>query len=315
MSVQMIAVWCAALCAVAAVWLLHRQDEGLRRARLMFADAGRPAGTPQRAAGGWRAYGGLVRQTLVSGLERGRERLEDRLGARLGAEVLCAPAGLVLAFLAHSPVPVVAGLVALPCVGRQLRLRTRRLTAEGRQEAVAGLCAAVAGELRAGRPPEAALAEAVERSRRAEDHGDADAALTRLLAAARFGGDVPAALRRAARTPGAEGLAGAAACWEVAVDGGAGLADGLDRVAAALRAEREQREDLRAQLAGPRSTAAMLALLPVFGVVLGATLGADPLRVLFRTPAGLGCLLACAVLDWAGLTWTARIVRSAEGAA
>jgi tight adherence protein B len=123
---------------------------------------------------------------------------------------------------------------------------------------------------------------------------------------------VPAGLRAAARLEGAEGLAGVAACWQVAVDGGAGLADGLDRIADALRADREQREDLRAQLAAPRSTVALLALLPVFGLVLGGGLGADPVGILLRTPAGLGCLAVGGLLEWAGLAWTARITRTAE---
>ena len=51
-----------------------------------------------------------------------------------------------------------------------------------------------------------------------------------MLAAARFGGDVPGALAVAARQPGAEGLLGLAACWRVAVDRGAGLAAGLERL-------------------------------------------------------------------------------------
>jgi tight adherence protein B len=155
------------------------------------------------------------------------------------------------------------------------------------------------------------MAGAVERAGWPDSPELAEAA-TLLLAASRFGGDIPAALREAAGMRGAEGLAGAAACWQVAVDGGAGLANGLDRVAAALRAEHDQREDLGAQLAGPRSTAVMLALLPAFGVVLGTAMGAHPLRVLLHTSAGLGCLAGGVLLEWAGLLWTARIVRSAE---
>ncbi|CAG6398830.1 membrane hypothetical protein [Actinacidiphila cocklensis] len=134
-----------------------------------------------------------------------------------------------------------------------------------------------------------------------------------LLSAARFGGDVPEALRAAARlSEGTRGLAAVAACWQVAVDGGAGLAAALDRVAAALRAEADQRDDLRAQLAGPRSTAGLLALLPLFGVVLGAGLGAQPARILLHTATGVVCLLAGGLLEWAGLAWTARIIRAAE---
>ncbi len=308
-NTELLMVWCAAVCAAGAVWLLHRQDEAVRRARLMLAD-GHRAAAPPPGAPRWRAYGGQARDVL----RRGRAQVEGRLGIRFGHEAWCPVAGTVLALLAHSPVPALVGMLATPYVRRMLRARARRRAAERWQGAVAGLCAAVAGDLRAGRPPDTALAEAVEGLRGA-DGPDGAECVTPLLAAARFGGDVPGALRQLAARPGAEGLAGVAACWEVAVSGGAGLADGLDRVAAALRAERDQREDLRAQLAGPRSTAVMLALLPVFGVVLGATLGADPLRVLLRTPAGLGCLLVGGALEWAGLAWTARIVSAAQEAA
>jgi tight adherence protein B len=99
----------------------------------------------------------------------------------------------------------------------------------------------------------------------------------------------------------------------VAADNGAGLATGLDRVADALRAERDQRADLRAQLAGPRSTATVLALLPVFGLLLGGAMGARPLQVLFHSSVGLACLVVGVLLEAAGLAWVARLVRNAEG--
>jgi tight adherence protein B len=134
-----------------------------------------------------------------------------------------------------------------------------------------------------------------------------------VLAAARFGGDVPGALTSAARRPGAEGLLGLAACWRVAVDQGR-RARGRDSTGSkgALRAERDQRADLRAQLAGARSTAVMLGGLPVLGLLLGTALGADPLRVLLHSGAGLGCLLVGGLLEGVGLWWALRIVRGAE---
>jgi tight adherence protein B len=100
----------------------------------------------------------------------------------------------------------------------------------------------------------------------------------------------------------------------VAVDGGAGLAAGLDRLEGALRAERDQREGLRAQLAGAWATVVVLALLPVVGLAMGWALGADPLRVLLHTPTGLVCLAVGGLLEAAGLWWAARIVRTGEAA-
>ncbi|GAU67799.1 hypothetical protein SSP35_05_03660 [Streptomyces sp. NBRC 110611] len=214
------------------------------------------------------------------------------------------PAGLVLGVLGGSVLPVLASPVAGYLVRRRLAARAAERARGRRAAAVIGLCAAVAGELRAGRQPAPALL-----ATGAPDLGTAGSAL---MAAARYGGDVPGALRAAARLPGAAGLAGVAACWQVAVEGGAGLASGLERIAAGLRARRDQREDLRAQLAGPRVTALMLALLPVGGLLMGGALGADPLRVLLHTPVGWACLVAGGFLEWGGVVWTARIVAQAE---
>ncbi|MFJ9415309.1 type II secretion system F family protein [Streptomyces sp. NPDC101227] len=202
-----------------------------------------------------------------------------------------------------SVVPVLASPAAAFVVRRWLAARAAERERDRRTAAVIGLCAAVAGELRAGQQPDRALL-----ATGVPGLGEDGAAVS---AAARYGGDVPRALRRAARLPGAEGLTGMAACWQVAVQGGAGLASGLERIAAGLRARRDQREELRAQLAGPRVTALMLALLPVAGLLMGGALGADPLRVLLHTPAGWGCLVIGGLLEWAGVAWTAGIVAAA----
>ncbi|BDD73029.1 hypothetical protein GCM10010095_14510 [Streptomyces anthocyanicus] len=229
-----------------------------------------------------------------------------RLRGRLRPEWWSLAAGLVLAILGTSVLPAVAGAAGVPVL-RRVRLAGReRRAKERRQDAVIALCGTLAGEVRAGRQPGEALLCAAQDS---AGLGEAQAAV---LAAARFGGDVPGALALAAGQPGAEGLRGLAACWRVAVDQGAGLAAGLDRLEGALRAERDQRSDLRAQLAGARATAVMLAGLPVLGLLLGVALGSDPLHVLLHTGAGVGCLLAGGALESLGVWWVTRIVRGAE---
>jgi tight adherence protein B len=230
----------------------------------------------------------------------------DRLRGRLRVEWASLAAGVVLAVLGASVLPVVAGAAGVPLLRKVRRAAAARKDRDGRADAVVALCGALAGELRAGRQPGEALLPA---ARDSGGLGDMQAAV---LAAARFGGDVPDALTAAALQPGAEGLRGLAACWRVAVDQGAGLADGLDRLEAALRAERNQRADLRAQLSGARTTAVMLAGLPVVGLALGAALGADPLHVLLHTPSGSVCLAAGGVLEGLGLWWALRIMRGAE---
>lgn len=288
---------CAAvLCAGAAVWLLTGRDRELRRARLLFAGGG-PV-EPAELAGA-----DPVRRLseTAAGL---RERWRVGYGGRMGRELLCLPAGCVLALLGASVLPLLGAVLATPVVGRWLRSRRRERDRVRRAAGVIELCVTVAGGLRAGRHPGEALL--------AVDPGHLRERWGLVTAAARFGGDVPDALRRVARLPGAEGLTGVAACWQVAVDEGAGLAAGLDRVAAALRAERDQRDSLDAKLAGAKATALALAVLPAVGLVLGGLLGSDPLHELLHTPAGLGCLLVGGLLEWAGLVWTGRMVRAAR---
>ncbi|MFF5448916.1 type II secretion system F family protein [Streptomyces sp. NPDC012888] len=280
-------VFGAVLCAAAAAWLLAGDGRSAGRARVLLAGGGpvEPVRVPV-----WDALLPLAHRSASRWPEWG-----------------CVLAGLLVALLGGSPLPLVVGVLAVPVVRRWLRVRARVRAGDARAAEVVALCGAVVGELRAGAQPGQALGSGL---RRTTALGAEEAAV---LAAAAFGGDVPGALREAARAPGAEGLAGMAACWRVSVDGGAGLAAGLERLEAALRSERDRRETLRAQLAGARSTAVVLALLPVVGLLMGTALGADPLRVLLHSPLGLGCLLVGGVLEVLGLLWCRRIVRAGEG--
>ncbi|MEU3691091.1 type II secretion system F family protein [Streptomyces narbonensis] len=290
-SVRAVAEGAAVLCAGLALWGLVEWRRGTARARLVLAGVVPDASGGREELRAWWAVAALWWASV-----RGRRAW------------LCLPVAGVVALLGASPLPLLVGVVAVPLVARRLRAAERRKEREARAGAVVALCGAVSGELRAGWQPAQALSFA---ARQTGALGDEEAAV---LAAARFGGDVPEALRRAARQGGADGLAGLAACWQVAEDGGAGLAAGLDRLEAALRDHHEQRERLRAELAGAWATVTVLAVLPAAGLALGAALGADPLRVLLHTPAGLGCLVVGGALEAAGLWWAARIVRGGERA-
>ncbi|MBV2154765.1 type II secretion system F family protein [Kitasatospora sp. SUK 42] len=289
--------WVAVLFLLAAVgWrAVQEQLPGGRRSGLMLAGSGPPAGGPGPVTTG---------------------RAGARVRGVLAPELLLVPVGLAAGQATASPVPVLAaGLAVLPL--RRWRLRRRLAVEAGRRAAaVVELCAALAGELRSGSTPEQALHLVTVRLAADPD------GLRRLgeepvarLAAGRYGGDVPAALHLLAELPGGSGAAAIAACWRVASDGGSGLAAALDRVAEALRGERALAEEIAGELAGPRTTIAVLAALPGAGLLLGGALGARPLDVLLHTSAGLGCLVAGAVLEGLGVLWTARIVRSvARGA-
>lgn len=290
-------LWLATVCVALFACLTGARDEGLRRSRLLLAGGAEESARGGERPDGPREFAAYCAASCAASVRRW-------CGGRVGPEWWCLPVGVLLGALGASPLPVVAGALAVPWARRGLRARRERTAEAEREEAVIELCAAVSGELRAGTPPARALVAAG-----ADGLGEHGAAL---VAAARFGGDIPTALRACAGPPGAAGLRGAAACWQVAADSGAGLAEGMDRVAASLRAERDQRDDLAAQLAGPRTTALLLALLPAAGLLLGGTMGADPLRVLLHSTAGLACLAVGVLLEIAGLAWVARIVRAVE---
>lgn len=126
------------------------------------------------------------------------------------------------------------------------------------------------------------------------------------------GGDVPAALDVVSRTPGADDLADVAAAWRVADRAGAPVADVLDHVVEALRADHDLAREVRAECSSARATARLLAVLPLLGLGLGSGLGGDPVHVLTGTLPGVLCLAAGCALAATGLAWVERLTTRAE---
>ncbi|MEV0314330.1 type II secretion system F family protein [Nonomuraea fuscirosea] len=179
--------------------------------------------------------------------------------------------------------------------------------AEAWRRASIELCQSLSAELSAGRTPGEALTRAIT----AVEFPDPDL-LRPIIAAARDGGDVPAALTSSAPPQGGEGLRQLAACWEVGTTVGASMAALVDRVAHTLRAAQAHRQDVAAQLAGPRTTARMLALLPALGLLMAGALNMHPLDFLFGSLPGFMCLIAGITLDACGLWWTNRMATQAQ---
>lgn len=163
-------------------------------------------------------------------------------------------------------------------------------------------CSALASELRSGQPMRAGLLTAL------------DGVAPHAEAAARWGGDVPEGLRRDAATDHLPLWRSVAACWEVSESSGAGLAVALERLTTAARSAEEVRVQLQAHLSAPRATARMLALLPAIGILLGISLGGDPLGWLLGTPIGRLCLAGGVILTGLGLWWVNRIAANVERA-
>lgn len=186
-----------------------------------------------------------------------------------------------------------------------VRRGRRRARADDLAVRIADGVDALATELRAGGLASTALASV------AEDLPE----LRPVVLAAERGADVPAALRAASARPGGHDLVQVAAAWQVAERSGAPVAAVLERVADAVRADRELAREVRSECAAARATSRLLAVLPLLGLGLGAGLGGDPVHVLTATLPGAACLAAGSALAVLGLLWVERIVAGAERAA
>ncbi|MBZ2197335.1 type II secretion protein F [Ruania sp. N2-46] len=127
-------------------------------------------------------------------------------------------------------------------------------------------------------------------------------------------GPLAALAARVGHGPDAAQVAGAIAACRIAHRVGTPLADVLERCASGIVESAEAASARRTALAGPRSTARLLAWLPLAGVLLGTGLGADPLGVLLGGGIGGWCLVLGVGLVVAGRRWVATLVRRAERA-
>ena len=223
---------------------------------------------------------------------------------RLGAHptVLAVAAAAAVGLLSWSPVGAAAALAVALAIARGLRRRGEEARARRERQVVVELLGTLALELGAGRAPGAALLLAV-----GSTGGPMPPSASAAAFAARTAADVPAAF--AAGPPVLRALA---AAWRVTARTGAPLAAAVDRLADGERVEAAAARELDAALAGPRSSARLLAGLPALGLVLAAGLGAHPVHVLLHTPIGAACLLAGVGLDLAGSAWTGALVRGAR---
>jgi tight adherence protein B len=201
---------------------------------------------------------------------------------------------------------VVVALMAAAGAGaasREVARRRRTAAADRRAEMVLVTCDALVADLRAGQPPVTALVAA------ADDWPE----LAPVAAAARLGAGVPASLRTLADRPGAAQLRVVAAAWQVGHRTGAGLAGALAMATEQLRADRATARVVATEMAAAQATARLLALLPVGVLLLGRSLGGDPVAFLLGTTAGLICLGTGLTLEYAGLVWLSRIADRVTG--
>jgi tight adherence protein B len=113
-------------------------------------------------------------------------------------------------------------------------------------------------------------------------------------------------LATAARLDGelhAPALPELAAAWTLGKRYGLPMAEVLDAARRDAEAGLTFARRMRAKLAGPRASAAVLTGLPALCVLLGQVMGAEPLSVLADSTPGQLLLVVGSVLLWAGTAW------------
>ena len=223
--------------------------------------------------------------------ERGRTLVSHRIPVTAA----CAAAGaVVLGRVTLAVAGAMAGATAI----HMLRARRAASAERRRRAAAAAYLGAVSTNLQAGATLPDALARAGEQVGEAQVRADA----MRIAHQARTGA------RLEPRVPELERLG---VLWTLSVSRGVPLA----KLIAALRDDidhaNRHRDATRAALAGPQTTAAVLAALPVAGVLMGTAMGASP--VAFLTGGGLGgvLLVAGTALVCAGVLVSGRIIQGA----
>jgi tight adherence protein B len=252
-----------------------------------------------------------VALVLLPAASQGRiEALGLRKSSRRRSPFL--PGSVVLGVVLAVMLPIGA-VAACAVVGVTLWMRRRRHVRAARRAAesgaLQGALEVLVSELRIGAHPVAAFGVAAT-----EVGGPVSESLRAVAARARLGADVAAGLR---------GVSGSsllpahwdrlAVCWQLAQDHGLSIATLMQTAQRDIDARERFRTDVDAGMTGARTTAAVLAGLPVLGVGLGELIGAEPLRFLFSSTVGGWLLVAGVALACGGLLWsdhiTARVSR------
>jgi tight adherence protein B len=228
--------------------------------------------------------------------KRRRSAALPSVGLAAAVMALAVPVGIFAAC-------AIAGLTVW--LRRQRRVRARARAAES--AALQGALNVVVGELRVGAHPVAALSVAA-----GEVEGPVADSLRSVAARARLGADVVAGLRGvAAKSSMPAHWERLAVCWQLAQQHGLSIATLMHTAQRDIVERQRFSASVAAGMAGARTTAAVLAGLPVLGVALGEAIGANPVRFLLSGGIGGWLLVIGVTLGCGGLLWSDHITAQA----
>jgi len=135
------------------------------------------------------------------------------------------------------------------------------------------------------------------------------------VAAQKMGSDPWDVMEQLAAVPGQEGLSDIGRAWRVAQISGGSMHASLEQVRANLEEAQNTASIVTGELAGPRTTGQILAVLPLLGMGMAAGLGANPIDFFFSGIGGRACMAAGVGLICAGVMWSEILARRAAGVA
>jgi tight adherence protein B len=250
----------------------------------------------------------LAKAGLVSAGDVGSDRVQRLIGRVAVAVGCCA---VVPAFVVAGPAGLVAAVLML---GTMTLLVRRELHERRRRAALVDILAALrilGRELQAGADPGLAAASGATVTR-----GDGALVLAALVQLTRtedrssgegLAGGVGADVTTG--SIGAQVVARLHGGWLLTKRHGLAFSPLVAALAQDLSEQLAAGSERAGQIAGPRTSGYVMALLPLLGLALGAGMGADPIRVLLESAAGNVLLVVGTGLTCAGLLWSSRIVR------
>ncbi|WBT09045.1 hypothetical protein PAB09_01475 [Corynebacterium sp. SCR221107] len=254
--------------------------------------------------------GAVALAALIIGAGAPRRRVGPHNATRLGGinRIVGALAAAAALFALRSYLlPAIAAMVVGATATHLVRSRRRqkKMLADG--AAVATAMAIIAGELRAG----AQVGHSIERA--GTELEDTNAAVaTALLVAARTalaGGDGAASLSRSGEA--IPELGTLARAWSVAHAHGISQLEMVEQARRRIDKATSQARKTQAKMQGAQVTAAILAVMPIFGIGMGFAMGVNVPAFLLTHPLG-GILLVMGVgLECAGLLVSEKIMRQA----
>jgi tight adherence protein B len=186
---------------------------------------------------------------------------------------------------------------------RRRSLRVRRRATES--AALQGALDVLVAELRVGAHPVSAFSAAAT-----EVDGPVAESMQAVAARARLGADVAAGLHSVTRSSSMPAhWRRLAVSWQLAQDHGLSIATLMQTAQRDIVARERFSAEVDAGMTGARTTAVVLAGLPLLGIGLGELIGAEPVSFLLSTGAGGWLLVIGVTLACVGLLWSDRITR------